>query len=111
MCPYSGWRLLDAVLGMREGSSSAPLLVRKTPGNGHMLVSRALPETMTSFVFQETHGKDVFFLAVQILVSQFRLFGTFTLNNVNAGGSAVLIYQNLLPDGAICHSRDHLPRA
>ena len=39
---------------------------------------------------QETHGKDEFIQAVQVLDTQFRLFGTFMLNNVNAGGSAAM---------------------
>ena len=62
---------------------------------------------------QETHGKDEFLQAVQISHTQFRLFGTFTLNNVNADGSAILIHKNTLPDGATvthvttCQGRDH----
>ena len=42
---------------------------------------------------QETHG--------QVLVTQFRVFGTFTPNNLNAGGSVILIRENLLPEGAV----------
>ena len=38
---------------------------------------------------QETHGKDDFLQAL-----------TFVLDNVNAGGSALFLHQNLLPDGA-----------
>ena len=45
---------------------------------------------------QETHGKGEFLQAGQVLVLQFRLFGTFTPSNVNAGGSAILICKNLL---------------
>ena len=63
---------------------------------------------------QETHGKDEFLQAIQVLVPQFRLFGTFIPNNVNASGSAIVIHKNLLPDGAIvthvttCQGRDHI---
>ena len=63
---------------------------------------------------QQTHGKYEFVQAVQVLHTQFRLFGTFTLNNVNAVGSAVVIHKNLLPDGSIashlttCQGRDHI---
>ena len=32
---------------------------------------------------QETHGKDEFLQAIQVLVPQFRLFGTFVPNNVS----------------------------
>ena len=42
------------------------------------------------------------------------MFGTFTLNNVNAGGSAIFLRNNLLSDAAIvthvttCQGRDHI---
>ena len=39
---------------------------------------------------QETHGKDEFLQAVQVLVTQFRLLGAFIPNNAYAGGSAFL---------------------
>ena len=61
---------------------------------------------------RETHGKDEFLQAV--LHTQFRLFGTFMLNNVNAGGSAICIRRNLLPDHAVVshvttfEGRDHI---
>ena len=63
---------------------------------------------------QETHGKDEFLQSIQVLHTQFRLFGTFMLNNVNAGGSAIFIHKSLLSDGAIvnhmtaCQGRDHI---
>ena len=41
--------------------------------------------------FQETHGKDESFQAIQIFVAHFGLFGTFTPNNANAGVSSILI--------------------
>ena len=62
---------------------------------------------------EETHGKDEFLQAVQVLFPQLRLFGTFTLKNFKAGGSAKFVHKNLLPDGAIvthvttCQGRDH----
>ena len=55
-----------------------------------------------------------FLQAIQVLVPQFRLYGTFFFsNNLNAGGSAVCIYKGLLPDGAMvthviaCQGRNH----
>ena len=63
---------------------------------------------------QEVHGKDEFLQAIQVLAPQFRLFGTFLPNNENAGGSAICIHRDLLPEEAIvthlitCHGRDHL---
>ena len=44
----------------------------------------------------------------------FQFFGIFILDNENAGGSAICIHRDLLPEGAsnshviTCHSRDHL---
>ena len=63
---------------------------------------------------QEIHGKDEFLQAIQVLVPQFRLFGTFIPYNLNAGGSAVCIHKNLVPEGAIvthavtCQGRDYI---
>ena len=63
---------------------------------------------------QEVHGKDEFLQAIQVLVPQFRLFGTFIPNNLSAGGSIICIHESLLPDGGIvthmitCQGRDHM---
>ena len=62
---------------------------------------------------QEVHGKDEFLQAIQVLAPRFRLFGTFLLDNENAGGSAICIHRDLLPEEAIvthlitCQGRDH----
>ena len=63
---------------------------------------------------QESHGKDEFLHAIQVLVSQFRLVGTFIPDKIDAGGSAICIHESFLPDGAIatqviaCQGRDHI---
>ena len=63
---------------------------------------------------QEVHGKDEFLQAIQVLAPRFRLFGTFLLDNKNAGGLAICIHKDLLPVEVIvtnlitCHGRDHL---
>ena len=63
---------------------------------------------------QEVHGKDDFLQAVQVLAPRFRFFGTFLLDSENAGGSAISIHRELLPEEALvthlitCHGRDHL---
>ena len=60
------------------------------------------------------HGKDEYLQAIQVLATQFQFFGTCILDNENAGGLAICIYKDLLPDGAIvshvitCQGRDHL---
>ena len=49
-----------------------------------------------------------------MLAPQFRFFGTFLLDNENAGGSVICIHRDLLPEEALvthlitCHGRDHL---
>ena len=54
------------------------------------------------------------FRLFQVLAPQFRFFGTFLPDNENAGGSAICIHRDLLPEEAIvtqlvtCHGRDHL---
>ena len=61
-----------------------------------------------------SHGKDEFLQAIQVLAPRFRLFGTFLLDNENAGGSAICIHRDLLLEEAIvshtitCQGRDHL---
>ena len=50
---------------------------------------------------QEVHGKDEFLQAIQVLAPRFRFFGTFILDNENAGGSAICINKDILPEGAI----------
>ena len=63
---------------------------------------------------QEIHGKDEFLQAFQVLAPRFRLYGTFIPNNANAGGSAIRIHKDLLPDDALvthvvtCQGRDHV---
>ena len=66
---------------------------------------------------QETHGKDEFMQPLQVLQTQFRMFGTFMSDNAHAGGSGMFIRKNLLPDRvAVTHEgtyqgRDHINQA
>ena len=59
------------------------------------------------------HGKDEFLLAIQVLAPRFRFFGTFILENENAGGSTFSIHRDILLEEAIVthlvtgHGRDH----
>ena len=54
------------------------------------------------------------FRQIQVLAPQLWQNGTFAPNNVNAGGSAISIQKDLLPDEAMvtyvitCHGRDHI---
>ena len=60
------------------------------------------------------HAKDEFLQAIQVFAPRFRLFGTFLPDNENAGGSAICIHRDFLPEDAIvthvgtCQGRDHL---
>ena len=77
---------------------------------------KRLAEKSDVVCLQETHGKDEFLQAQTVLHSQFRMFGTFIPDNVNAGGSAILIHEGLLPDHAVIghestqQERDHVFR-
>ena len=103
----------DASHGIREGFLG-PLPPFKPPGNRCKFTSNGWPGNNDIFCLQETHGKDEFLQALQVQHTQFRMFGTFVSDNVNAGGSAIFIHKNLLPDGAIinhvttCQGRDHI---
>ena len=63
---------------------------------------------------QDVHGKDEFLQAFQVLAPRFRLFGAFLPDKEIAGGSAICIHMDLLPEDAIvthvvtCQGRDHL---
>ena len=63
---------------------------------------------------QELHGKGEYLQAIQVLAPRFRFFGTFIPGNENAGGSAICIHRDLLPEEVIvthmitCPGRDHL---
>ena len=50
---------------------------------------------------QETHEKDEFCKLFRFLFPQFRLFGTFTLNNVKCRRSAMFVHKKLPQDGAV----------
>ena len=59
-------------------------------------------------------GKDEYLQAIQVLAPRFRFFGTFIPDNENAGGSAICINKDILPEGAVvshviaCQGRGHL---
>ena len=63
---------------------------------------------------QEVHGKDEYLQAIQVLAPQFWFFDTFIHGNENAGGSAICIHKDHLPEEAIvthmitCQGRDHI---
>ena len=62
---------------------------------------------------QEVNGKDEYLQAIRVLAPRFRFFGSFIPDHENAGGSAICIHIDLLPEEAIvthlttCQGRDH----
>ena len=85
--------------GIREGLLGSPASPQFSRGK-HVKLTR-LAKNDVVICLQEIHGKDEFQQANQVLVPQFRKYGTFIPNNLSAGGSAVCINKNLLPEGAI----------
>ena len=63
---------------------------------------------------QEGHGRDEFLQAVQVLAPRFSFFWYFHSGNENAGGSAICIHKDILPEEAVvthlvfCQGRDSL---
>ena len=82
--------------------------------NSNSNISNRLLDNNNIICLQEVHGKDEFLQAIQVLAPQFRFFGTSLPDNENAGGSAICIHRDLLPEEAIvtyvitCQGRDHL---
>ena len=68
----------------------------------------------TTLCLQEVHGKYEQLQAIQVLASRFRFFGTSIPDYENAGGLAICIHRDLLPEETIvthlisCQGRDHL---
>ena len=64
---------------------------------------------------QEVRGRDEYLQAIQVLAPRFLFFwvGNFFPGNENAGGSAICIHKDMLPEEAIvthlitCQGRDH----
>ena len=71
-----------------------------------------LLENNNVICLQEVHEKDEFLQ--EVWTPRFKLFGTFIPGNENAGGSAICIHEDLLPEDAIvthviaCQGRDHI---
>ena len=75
---------------------------------------RKLFDNSNILCLQEVHGKDEYLQALQVLAPRFRFCGTFIPGNENAGGSAICIHKDLLPEDALvthmitCQGRDHI---
>ena len=63
---------------------------------------------------QEVHGRDEYLQAIQVLAPRFRFFRTFFPKIENAGGWAICMHKDILPEEAIvthlitCRGRDHI---
>ena len=100
----------DASLGIREGFL-VPLPPHKAPGNRSTFTSHNWQEKRHHFVFKKLIGKMSFHKLFKYYILNSGLFGTFTLNNVKTGGSAIFIRQKTPARRCDCHSCNHLPRA
>ena len=75
---------------------------------------KKLSDASNILCLQEVHGKDEYLQAIQVLAPQFQFFGTFLPDTEIAGGSAICIHRDLLPEEAIvshvitCQGCDHL---
>ena len=75
---------------------------------------RKLFDTNNILCLQEVHGKDEYLQAIQVLAPRFKFLGTFAPGNENAGGSAICIHRDILPEEAVvshlitCQGRDHI---
>ena len=88
--------IFDVSPGMQESLFDISFL-HKFPSKRNNHVKR-LTQNNDNVCLQEIHGKDDFLQAIQVIAPRFRLYGTFTPNNANAGGSAFCVHQDLLPD-------------
>ena len=95
--PDGGLRCVNWKTRGLIGSPASPQLSREKK---HIYLTR-LAKNNDALCLQEIRGKDEFLQAIQVLVPQFRLFGTSIPNNISAGGSAICIHKSLLPDGTI----------
>ena len=112
-CGPSFLKACDVLLGILGALSDL-----SSPGKGadnpNLLTLKKLLDRNNISCLQKVHGKDEFLQAILVLAPQFRLFGTFLSDNENAGGSAICIHRDLLPEEALvthlitCHGRDHL---
>ena len=105
----------DVHRGMREVPLGSTACSQTSREQKHHYVKR-LADKNDVVCLQETRGKEEFVQALQELHSHLRMFGKFIPDNVNAGGSAILIHKGLLPDHAVIahettqQERDHVIR-
>ena len=92
--------------GIKEGFL-APLHQPKIPGKGSTATCGACARTTMVFVLQETHGKIEFLQASPFLDTQFHKLGTFVNDQVNAGGSAMLIRKRFCMATLCLRMRSH----
>ena len=62
---------------------------------------KKLFDTNNILCLQEVHGKDECLQAIQVLAPRFRFFLVRFPGNENAGGSAICIHRDFLPEEAI----------
>ena len=92
------------------GSPSSSQSSRETKHNYFIRLTRS----NDIICLQEIHGEDEFLQVIQVFAQRLKQYGTFIPKNANAGGSAVCIHMDFLPDDAMvthvvtCQGRDHV---
>ena len=110
----SSLKACDVLLGTPGASLDLFSPDKGTGSSNSNILKKKLLDNNNIICLQEVHGKDEFLQSIQVLFPRFRLFGTLLPDNENAGGSAICIHRDLLPEEAIvthlitCHGRDHL---
>ena len=104
--------VFGALLGTR-GLFGSPASSQLSRNKKHIYLIR-LAHNNDILCLQGAHGNEEFLQAIQVMLPQFLLHGTFVPINASAGGSAICIHKNLLSEGAIvahvitCQGRDHI---
>ena len=104
---------LRCVIWNTRGFIGSPSSSQTSRERKHNYFSR-LTGSNDIICLQEINWKDEFLHALQVLAPRFQLFGRFIPDNANAGGSAICIHIDLLPDDAVVthvvtgQGRDHI---
>ena len=98
----------------QDALQAPPQILQRTTGWDGLKYLKRLIDANNILCLQEVHGKDEYLQAIQVLAPRFWFFDIFIPDNENAGGSAICIHRDLLPEEAIvthlitCQGRDHL---
>ena len=90
-CVHIRLEAYDAFHGIREASQFLVPPLNAQKRQKHIYLTR-LARKNDIICLQETHGNELL-QAIHVLHTQFRMFGKIEPNNMNAGGSAILVHE------------------